>query len=544
MINADSAYEPLKFDEIPVRSMVRHWKTDCAKRVVIADLLTGELKGSDALLRALVLRRLLRKVLSPDEENVGILIPPCVPSVLVNAALTLDKRVTVNLNYTVSPDVMNKCIAKVKIRHLITSRKVMEKFDYKPNCEVVYLEDLKDRVTLADKLISFLQAKILPVSMVNRQLGLNSIQMDDVMGILFTSGSTGMPRAVMLTHRNIGSNIKCYSNFFGFFKDDSMLGALPFFHSFGFTGPLWTVLTRGMSGYYHVSPLDIRPIQRLCRKYKPTLFLGTPTFLRLYARRMEREDLASVNLVVSGGERCPVALMDEYEQKFGIRPIQGMGITETSPVIAANIPESRHSRGWEPMPKDEAVGFPMPGIKVKVLDLETGEPCPIGATGMLWVTGENIMKGYYDDPEKTAEVIKDGWYCTGDIVRQDEDGFIFIEGRLSRFAKIGGEMVPHEGLEDKINEILGFKSDEEIKLCVTSVSDEKKGERLVVLYTELPLSPAEICAKMKEQKIPNLWIPGTDSFFQIPQIPLLGSGKLDLFGLKQIAMECVSRSEE
>ncbi|MGN1273710.1 MAG: AMP-binding protein, partial [Thermoguttaceae bacterium] len=238
MINADSAYEPLEFDEIPVRSMVRHWKTDCAKRVVIADLLTGEMKGSDALLRALVLRRLLRKVLSSDEKNVGILIPPCIPSVLVNAALTLDKRVPVNLNYTVSPEVMNKCISKVQIRHLITSRKVMEKFNYEPNCEVIYLEDLKDRVTLADKLVSFLQAKVLPVSMVYRQLGLNSIQMDDVMGILFTSGSTGMPRAVMLTHRNIGSNIKCYSNFFGFFQDEGMLGALPFFHSFGFTGPL------------------------------------------------------------------------------------------------------------------------------------------------------------------------------------------------------------------------------------------------------------------------------------------------------------------
>ncbi len=540
MINADAAYSELKFDEIPVRAVVRQWKTISANKHVYADL-NSELKGSDALLRALVLRRLFRKVLSPEEKNVGLLLPPCVPSVLANAALTLDKRVVVNLNYTVSPDVMNKCIAKVQIKHLFTSRKMMEKVDYQPNCEVVYLEDLKEKVTLADKLISFMQAKILPISTVYRQLGLNDINMDDVMAILFTSGSTGMPRGVMLTHRNIGSNIKCYSDFFNFDQSEGWLGALPFFHSFGFTGPLWSVLTRGMAGYYHVSPLEYRPIQRLCRKYKPTVFLGTPTFLRTYARRMEREDLASVKLVVTGGERCPLELMDEYENKFGIRPTQGYGITETSPVISANIPPSHHSRGWEPMPKDESVGFPMPGIKVKVLDVETGELCKTDEVGMLWVTGENIMKGYYDEPEKTAEVIKDGWYCTGDLVRQDCDGFLFIAGRLSRFAKIGGEMVPHEGLEDGINQIIGHNAEEEPKICVTSVPDEKKGERIVVLYTELSVTPEEINAKLKEQKYPNLWIPSHDSYFQIDAIPLLGTGKLDLFSIRQIALGCVQK---
>lgn len=540
MINVDDVCGEFNQDSIPVRSMLRHWKTDCAKQLVIADL-NSELNGSDALLRALVLRRLFRKVLTKDERNVGLLIPPCVPAVLANAALALDQRTVVNLNYTVSPDVMNRCIEKVQMRHLITSRKVMEKFDYHPSCEVVYLEDLKDRVTLADKLISYLQAKVLPLSMVYRQLGLNGMDPDAVMAILFTSGSTGMPRGVMLTHRNIGSNIQSYSDFFSFTFKDSMLGALPFFHSFGFTGPLWTVLTRGMSGYYHVSPLEYRPIQRLCRKYHPTIFLGTPTFLRTYARRMEREDLASVNLVVSGGERCPKELMDEYESKFGIRPIQGLGITETSPVICANIPPSRHTRGWEPMPKDESVGFPMPGIKVKVLDVESGAPCGTDEVGMLWVQGSNVMKGYFDEPEKTAAVLKNGWYCTGDLVRQDQDGFIFIAGRLSRFAKIGGEMVPHEGLEDAFNQLLGNKAEEEPKICVTSVPDEKKGERIVVLYKELTVPPEELNAKLKEKKFPNLWIPTLDSYYAIDEIPLLGTGKLDLFSIRQIALRCAQK---
>jgi len=160
---------------------------------------------------------------------------------------------------------------------------------------------------------------------------------------------------------------------------------------------------------------------------------------------------------------------------------------------------------------------------------------------MAWVKGNNVMKGYYGEPEKTAEVIKDGWYCTGDLVRMDEDNFIFIAGRMSRFAKIGGEMVPHEGLEDMLNQVLGNKAEEEPKICVTSVSDPKKGERLVVLYTELTCSLDEISEKLKEMKVPNLWIPGKDSYFQVDAIPLLGTGKLNLFEIHKMAEEYVKQ---
>lgn len=531
----DAAFQEPDFDSLPVRAVVRNWKTNCAKKVVIADLQT-ELTGFKALVGAFVLRGQFRKFLAEDERNVGILVPPCVPSVLTNAALTLDRRVTVNLNYTVNPDVLNKCIEKVNIRHLITSRKVLEKFNFQPNCEVIFLEDVKAQVTKWDK-VSALAFAAMPISWIYRKLGLNDIDPNDTMTILFTSGSTGMPRGVMLSHLNIGGNIKCYSDFFSFTSKESMLGALPFFHSFGFTGPLWTVLTRGMSGYYHTSPLEYRMLQRLCRKFKPTIMLGTPTFLRTYARKMEREDLESVNLVIAGAERCPAELMDEYERKFGVRPTEGFGITETSPVIAANIPKSHHSRGWEPLPKAGSCGFPMPGIKVKILNLETGKPCGINEVGMLWVKGNNVMKGYYGDPEKTAEVLKDGWYCTGDLVRQDEDNFLFVAGRLSRFAKIGGEMVPHEGLEEALNRIIGHKAEDEPQICVTSVPDEKKGERLAVLYTELPCSPQELNSKLLEMKFPSLWVPANDSYFKVEQIPILGTGKLDLFAIQQKAKE-------
>lgn len=531
----DAAFQEPDFDSLPVRAVVRHWKTDCAKKVVVADLQT-QLTGFKALVGALVLRAQFRKFLADDEKNVGILIPPCVPSVLTNAALTLDRRVTVNLNYTVNPDTLNKCIEKVDIRRVITSRKVLEKFDFHPNCDVIFLEDVKEQVTRWDKL-SALAFAAMPISWIYRKLKLNEIDPNDTMAILFTSGSTGMPRGVMLSHLNIGGNIKCYSDFFSFTPKDSMLGALPFFHSFGFTGPLWTVLTRGMSGYYHTSPLEYRMLQRLCRKFKPTIMLGTPTFLRTYARKMEREDLESVNLVIAGAERCPPELMDEYERKFGVRPTEGLGITETSPVIAANIPKSHHSRGWEPLPKVGSCGFPMPGIKVKILNLETGEPCGVNEVGMLWVKGNNVMKGYYGDPEKTAEVLKDGWYCTGDLVRQDEDNFLFIAGRLSRFAKIGGEMVPHEGLEEAMNKIIDHKAEDEPQICVTSVPDEKKGERLAVLYTNLPFSPNKINSRLLELKFPSLWIPSADAYFKVDRIPILGTGKLDLFAIQKKAGE-------
>ncbi|MDO4575733.1 MAG: AMP-binding protein [Planctomycetia bacterium] len=530
-------------DWCPARAVVRQWKKVLRNELVIADSTGMELTGSNALVRALILRRLMRNhILDKGEENIGLLIPPSVPGVLLNVATVLDQRVAVNLNYTVSPEIMNTCIHKADIRHVITSRKVMAKFNFDLDCDVVYLEDYIGKVTLWDKLVCWTQAKLLPLGALYRSLGLDKMNPDDTMTIIFTSGSTGVPKGVMLSHKNIGGNIACYSDFFHVGKEsgDTAIGILPFFHSFGYTGTLWTVLARGMKGYYHYSPLDYRAIGKLCEKYRPTMLVGTPTFLRLYARNLKREHLSNTNLVISGAEKCPVPLMDEYENKFGIRPIQGYGITETAPVVSANIPKSRHFSGLEPDPKDDSIGFPMPGVSVQVRNLETGEPCKTGEVGMLYVAGISIMKGYYKEPEKTAEVLKDGWYETGDLVYQDEDNFLFIAGRLSRFAKIGGEMVPHEGIEEAINKVLGNSAEADVRLCVSSVPDERKGEKIVVLYTELPMEPSEINAKLLEQKYPNLWIPSVDAYYQVDRIPLLGTGKLDLFAIHEMAKEKTS----
>lgn len=536
--------ENFNYDWLPARAVLRQWKTFRAKRLALADSTGAELTGSAALVRLLVLKRLLEKyVLSPDEKNVGILLPPSVPAILVNAALTVSHRVTVNLNYTLSNETLNLCIRKVGMRHLITSRKVMEKFDFQPECEVIYLEDYVKKLTLCDKISSALLAK-LPLKTLYRKFGLNSIDPDETMTIIFTSGSTGIPKGVMLSHRNVGGNVIGCREYFHLGENDTMIGTLPLFHSFGFMATIWAVLGLGMLGCYHYSPLESRPIAKLCRKYRPTILVATPTFLRMYLRRMEPDDLKSFTIVMSGAEKCPVSLMDEYEKQLGVRPVQGYGITETSPVLAANFPKARRISESDPvLTKDESLGLPIPGVGVKVLNLETGAPCKPGETGMLYVHGIFVMKGYYGEPEKTAEVIDaDGWYRTGDLVYQDEDGFIFIAGRLSRFAKIGGEMVPHEGIEDVLNQVLGNNPEEPAKLCVTSVPDPKKGEKIIVLFTEMTLTPQEIRAKLLELKYPALWIPDLDAYYQIEAIPLLGTGKLDLYSMRNLAEKMVQKS--
>lgn len=529
-----------EYDWIPARAVLRHWKGFRAKKIALADSTGAELTGSAALVRMLVLKRLLEKhVLSPDEKNVGILLPPSVPSVLVNAALTVGRRVTVNLNYTLNNDTLNFCIHKVGIRHVITSRKVMEKLNFQLDCDVVCLEDYVPKLTLWDKVSSALLAKR-SLKALYRKFELDSIDPGDSMTVIFTSGSTGVPKGVMLSHYNIGGNVIGCRDYFHLNEHDTMAGFLPFFHSLGFMATIWAVLGLGMCGVYHYSPLEARPIAKLCRKYRPTILPGTPTFLRMYLRRLETEDLKSVTIVMSGAEKCPVSLMDEYETRLGTRPVQGYGITETSPVLAANIPQARRLSDADPLQKDAALGLPIPGVGVKVLNTETGEPCRPGETGMLYVHGLFVMKGYYGDPEKTAEVLDaDGWYCTGDLVKRDEEGYIYIAGRLSRFAKIGGEMVPHEGIEEMLNRLLQNPVDEPARLCVTSIPDERKGEKIVVMYTQLSLTPQEIKAKLIEEKYPSLWIPAEDAYFQVDAIPVLGTGKLDLYAIHELALKCV-----
>ncbi|MBI3839639.1 MAG: AMP-binding protein [Planctomycetia bacterium] len=506
----------------------------------IADSTGMVMTGGNLLMRTLIFRRLLlRSVLEPDEKFVGLLIPPLGGGVLANAAVTLCRRVAVNLNYTVSSEILNYCIEQCGIRHVLTSRKFMEKFDFKLNAKLVYLEDFRAQVTTADKLVAALDTYLLPAAILERWLGLDKIQPDDLFTIIFTSGSTGRPKGVMLSYSNVGSNSAAIEDILQLTGRDVVCGILPLFHSMGFTVGLWSVLGLDVKGAYHFSPLDAKVIGNLCQEHKVTIMVTTPTFLRSYVRRCAPEELSAMELVVTGAEKLPGDLLKAFEDKFGIRPMEGYGTTELSPIVSVNVPPNRAIGGDTTLARVGTVGKPIPGVRAKIISHETGEELGIGCSGMLLIKGPNVMQGYYKQPEQTAKVLRDGWYTTGDMAMLDAEGFIHITGRLSRFSKIGGEMVPHIHVEELLQRIL---SDEEEKLtvAVAAVPDQRKGERLIVFYLPTDKTPDQIVKELTATGLPNLWIPSPDSFFEVEQIPVLGTGKLDLQAIKELAKEKVS----
>lgn len=504
----------------------------------IADSLGAEVSGGQTLMRALILRRLLRRhVLENGERMVGVLLPPSAGGVIANAALALDRRVSVNLNYTVSNDVMNACIKLAGIRHVLTTRKFLERFEFKLDAEIVFLEDLREKVGLADKLVTGLQTYVLPAAAVEASLGLGSVKMDDPITIIFTSGSTGTPKGVVLTYGNVGSNVEAIQTVVRLSEQDVLIGILPFFHSFGYTVTLWTVLGLDIAGAYHFNPLDGKQVGKLVEKYRGTVLLSTPTFLRTYLRRCDKEEFQTLDVVVAGAEKLPIDLCEAFEQKFGVRPVEGYGTTELSPLVSVNIPPSRSLGSEQVDRKEGTVGRPIPGVAARVTDPETGAVRPIGEAGMLWIKGPNVMQGYLNRPDLTDAVIRDGWYMTGDIAVLDEDGFIKITGRESRFSKIGGEMVPHILVEEHLNKIIGVNEEEGLKAIVTAVPDAKKGERLVVIHTAISQSPDALQQALMAAGLPNIYIPSPDSYFQVESLPILGSGKLDLKAVRQLALD-------
>ncbi|MCH2114359.1 MAG: MFS transporter [Pirellulales bacterium] len=508
-------------------------------RFKMADSLGNELTGGTLLTRTLILRRLLlREVLEPDEKFVGILIPPTTGAVVTNAAVTLAGRVAANLNYTVSNDILNACIGKAGIRHVLTTRKVLEKFSFDIDADVVLLDDFRDKVTRTDKLVGAALAYATPLPILERLLGLHKLTGSDPLTVIFTSGSTGEPKGVVLSNHNIGSNVEAIDQVVHLRSEDTLLGVLPFFHSFGYMVTLWTVLGLDVRCVYHTNPQEAKQIGKLSRKWGVTVVLATPTFLRLYLRRCDKEDFAKLDLAVAGAEKLPIPLCDAFEEKFGVRPVEGYGATELSPLVSVNVPASRSQTSGIDC-KEGTVGRPIPGVSAKTVDPDTKQDLPSGDSGMLLIKGPNVMQGYLGDQEKTAAVMHDGWYITGDIGLVDKDGFIKITGRLSRFSKIGGEMVPHINIEEAIQAFVQGEDDEEVRAVVTAVPDTKKGERLVVLHTPIDRTHQQVCDHLKDLGLPNIWIPSPDSFFPVEMIPLLGTGKLDLKAIADLGRQQV-----
>ena len=501
----------------------RNWN-----RRAICDTTGKDLPYGRALMGAIALSRPLRIAVGAD-PTVGILLPPSVGGALTNLALGLLGRVTVNLNFTASAEAFASSIRQGGLQHIITSRAFLEKFpEHQALPGLVLIEDLVARITGGDRLYAWLAARFRPAR-AWRPAGFTS---DDTATIIFSSGTTGEPKGVMLTHHNIASNVEAISMVFRPRRDDNLCACLPLFHSFGYTAGIWFPLLSGMAASYHTSPLDAAKVTELFRTRRCTALFATPTFLLAYLRKATREDFATLRHLVVGAEKLKPRLAQAFEEKFGLRPREGYGATELSPVAALSLPDVEISGIFQAGTKEGSVGQAVPGVAVRIVDPDTHAVLPPGQPGLMLIRGPNVMKGYLNQPAKSADVLRDGWYVTGDIATLDEDGFITITDRLSRFSKIAGEMVPHLAIEEEY--LKGLNKAEPV-LAVASVPDEKKGEKLVVLYTDGAGDPAALHAIMEAANIPNLWKPGRNSYYRIEALPLTGSGKLDVKTLRQQA---------
>jgi acyl-[acyl-carrier-protein]-phospholipid O-acyltransferase / long-chain-fatty-acid--[acyl-carrier-protein] ligase len=485
----------------------------------MADSTGQELTFARALTAAILLSGVIRRT-TADRRYVGLLLPASVGGALANVAASLAGKVPVNLNFTAGHDAMAAAIERSDIKTILTARSFLAKAGIETIDGMVFVEDFLKAIPLTTKLQTALAVKLLPATLLARLYASEGAP-DDVATVIFSSGSTGIPKGVLLTHANILSNIDAAMQVFRLRESDVMLGVLPFFHAFGFTATLWLPLLNRFGVVYHPNPMDAKTIGELAARYRGTIMISTPTFCSSYTRKIQPDQFTHLRHAIVGAEKLRPPVAAAFKARFGIELIEGYGCTEMSPVVAVNMPDGRAG----------AVGRPLPGVQARVVDPVTGEGPLVGEEGMLLVSGPNRMMGYLDDPDLTASVFRGDWYVTGDIATIDADGFIRITDRLSRFSKIAGEMVPHMKVEEEIQALL----DEGHTATVVSVPDDLRGERLIAFYSDTALSPSTLWERLAATDLPKLWIPKREDLRPIETIPTLGSGKVDLRALRERA---------
>lgn len=507
--------------------------------VSVIDRAAGRTAMTSARLLAVARAYSLRLREIAPERRVGIILPPGIPCTVANLACVLAGKTPVNLNFTLGRAALEQCFAKAGIRTVLTvaafREKVSEKLDVPwPENTVDMLPGLRS-LSKPRVLASELAVRALPGSVVCALWRVPGAHGDDEASILFTSGSSGAPKGVVLSHRNILANAEQVSESGIVPECGRLLANLPIFHSFGHTVTLWFALTRGVTCVCLPTPLDVKKNAEVIREEGVTCLIGTPTFYRGYFKRAEPSALASVQRVIAGAEKTPAGFAKEWVDTFGGAYFEGYGATETTPVVAINVPDyadPEFEGGIRQGSKPGSVGRLVVGMSARVTDPETGAPQSFGGVGLLALRGANVFGGYLDDPARTAEALRDGWYATGDLVRIDAEGFIFIEGRLSRFSKIGGEMVPHGAVEEAVVAALGLPTEGEYAVAVSARADAQKGESLVLLTT-IDIDVEALRKALAEAGLSNLWIPKI--VVRVPRIPVLATGKLDLRGIKLAA---------
>ncbi|MEC4888531.1 MAG: AMP-binding protein [Nitrospira sp.] len=531
----EAAWGLRKADQQPIhRPVIAAWRRH-PLTFAMADAARPHITGLKAVIGTISLARAMTHHWE-GQRQVGLLLPPSVPGALINVAAALAGKTSVNLNYTVGRAGLESAVTQAGLKTVLTSRQFIDKakLDIPGGVTILYLEDIAKTIGGGAKLAALLLGLCAPIGLLERACGRTQpINLDDLATIIFSSGSTGEPKGVMLSHFAINSNVEGAAQVLHVSQADRALGILPFFHSFGYM-LLWYYTRHNVGMVFHPSPLDVAAIGELCSTYRVSLLVVTPTFLQLYLRRCTPEQFRSLRVVLTGAEKLPLRLAQAFQDKFGITPVEGYGVTECAPVISSNCPDFRAAGFYQAASRRGTVGQPFPGVSVRIVDPDTWAVLPPGQPGMLLVKGPNVMSGYLGREDLTAKAMKDGWYITGDIATLDEDGFLTITDRLSRFSKIGGEMVPHGKVEDALQQAAGAETQ---VFAVTGLPDEKKGERLAVLYTLDEAGLPQVLDKLAAIGLPNLFIPAKSQFVKVEALPVLGTGKLDLRGIKRIAIE-------
>ena len=531
-----------------------------ASEPAMVDSTGTKLKFRELTVAALCMRDALLPILG-QKQNVAVLLPPGAGGALANLALALGGRTSVNLNYTMRDADLTAMCEVADVEFVITSNRFLNGLGRSsplPSGQTIALEEIQGSITKGQKLKYLAQSFLPGAWLADRHVPKaedGKPESEQIATIIFSSGSTGTPKGVMLTHSNVLSNVQSVLQVISLGPRDAVLGVLPFFHSFGYTITLWGTLLAGARGVYHSNPLEAKVVGEMCGEHGVTITVATPTFYQAYLRRCQPEQFAQTRVALSGAEKLSQGVSDAWEAKFGFKLMEGYGCTELGPVVSANLPSPEETPKRFRSHRDGSVGRPIPGVAVRIVDPERYPAEMVmreaESEGLIVVEGPSVMVGYLGLPARTAEVLNDGWYSTGDIGFLDEDGFLFITGRLSRFSKIGGEMVPHgrveETLFDLAYEVLGSESAGAAapQIAVTSVEDERRGEQLVVLYSGLSFDHRELQERLTESDLPNLFRPKPHAWFEVDEIPKLGTGKTDLRGLKLLAeAEAKRRSME
>ena len=480
------------------------------------------------------------KVYSP-EQNVGLLLPSSGGGAIASIAILSLGKTLVNLNFTAGKKALSSAAKQAEVKHIYTSRKFLDKMlergmdfeTYFPDSKLLMLEDIREEISTLSRISTLLKAILLPTSMIQKSY-FKDVSMNDTAAILFSSGSEGSPKGVELSHSNIAANAKQAAIELGAVESDVIMSTLPTFHAFGFAITTLMPLSEGIPIVCHADPKDVATIASGIKKYSGTILVGTPTFLRMYtvSKKVTYESMQSLRLVVAGAEKLRSEVRDGFEAKFKMPVYEGYGTTETSPGASVNLPDIESPYKLRNRPG--TVGKAFSGTEFKIVDPDSIEPLPTGEDGLILIGGPQIMKGYLKMPEKTAEVIEliDGyrWYRTGDKGHLDEDGFLTIVDRYSRFAKIGGEMISLTTVEE---EILDACNEKDLEIAATCLPDQRKGEKIVLLATN-NLDKNQLKRLLSDAKVNPLYHPA--QVLIVEEIPKLGSGKTDFGATKKIAL--------